>query len=225
MRATRVSRLIPAIFLLVAGFWLGAAGPAPTGPAVVDSPAVDPPAGQLLIASAAIQDPRFSHAVILLFRHDAKGAFGLVINRPLETKSIASLLAAASPDTSPDKSNKAPDKDGPVEGSIEIYAGGPVEPQLGFVVHSPDYRRAQTMTIDHIVAMTATTDILRDIGHHRGPKQYFFVLGYAGWGPGQLEAEIKRHDWFTTPADGKLIFDTDRGELWQRALDRRTREL
>lgn len=221
MRATRLSRLIPAAFLLVAGIWLGAAAPV-----AGDKPATataDPPAGDLLIASATIQDPRFSHTVILLLRHNGEGAFGLVINRPLAEKSIASLLADAE-GTGKEGAGK-PGKDGAVAGTIEVFAGGPVQPELGFVVHTPDYRRAATLTLDHIVAMTATTEVLRDIGHHHGPKKYFFALGYAGWGPGQLEAEMARHDWFTTPADENLIFDVDRGDLWQQTLDRRTRQL
>lgn len=226
MRATRLSRLIPAAFLLVAGIWLGAAAPV-----AGDKPATataDPPAGDLLIASATIQDPRFSHTVILLLRHNGEGAFGLVINRPLAEKSIASLLADAE-GTGKEGTGKEgagkPGKDGAVAGTIQVFAGGPVQPELGFVVHTPDYRRAATLTLDHIVAMTATTEVLRDIGHHHGPKKYFFALGYAGWGPGQLEAEMARHDWFTTPADENLIFDVDRGDLWQQALDRRTRQL
>ncbi len=226
MRATRLSRLIPAAFLLVAGIWLGAAAPV-----AGDKPATataDPPAGDLLIASATIQDPRFSHTVILLLRHNGEGAFGLVINRPLAEKSIASLLADAE-GTGKEGAGKEgagkPGKDGAVAGTIQVFAGGPVQPELGFVVHTPDYRRAATLTLDHIVAMTATTEVLRDIGHHHGPKKYFFALGYAGWGPGQLEAEMARHDWFTTPADENLIFDVDRGDLWQQALDRRTRQL
>jgi putative transcriptional regulator len=75
------------------------------------------------------------------------------------------------------------------------------------------------------VAMTASRQILRDIGHHRGPEKSLFALGYAGWGPGQLEGEIARHDWFTTPEEPKLIFDDDRENLWEDAMARRTREL
>ncbi len=73
--------------------------------------------------------------------------------------------------------------------------------------------------------MTATKDILRDIGRHQGPEKYLFALGYAGWGAGQLEGEIARHDWFTTPGEPDLVFDEQRGQLWERALARRTREL
>jgi putative transcriptional regulator len=178
-------------------------------------------AGQLLIASAGIQDPRFSHTVILLLRHDAKGAFGIVINRPLGEQPIADILAA----TVQDRTSGTSKDDKSIEGTIRVFAGGPVQRERGFVVHSPDYRRDGTLTIDHIVAMTADPQVLRDIGHHRGPRQSFFALGYAGWGAGQLDAEMTRRDWFTTSADAQLIFDDDRDQLWERALARRTRDL
>ena len=180
---------------------------------------VEPAAGELLIASAAIQDPRFHHAVILLLRHDEKGAFGLVINHPLTERPIAGLLAESGGQADPD----APDST--IEGTIRVFLGGPVEPSYGFVIHSGEYRRPETLTLDIGVAMTATKDILRDIGHGRGPEKYLFALGYAGWGAGQLEGEIGRHDWFTTPAEPDLVFDEQRGQLWERALTRRTREL
>jgi len=182
-------------------------------------PAVEPVAGELLIASAAIQDPRFHHAVILLLRHDEKGAFGLVINNPLTERPIAGLLAESGGQADRDA------QDSTIEGNLRVFLGGPVEPSYGFVIHSGEYRRPETLTLDSGVAMTATKDILRDIGHRRGPEKYLFALGYAGWGAGQLEGEIARHDWFTTPGEPDLVFDEERGQLWERALARRTREL
>jgi putative transcriptional regulator len=170
-------------------------------------------AGQLLIAAPTIGDPRFSHTVILLLRQDDTGAFGIVLNRPIERRSVASLLEAAG------------DHEKGLDGSLQVFAGGPVQPELGFVVHSPEYRDAVTLTIDTEVAMTADKQVLRDIGHHKGPQKALFAFGYAGWAPGQLEAEIARHDWFTTTGDPKLIFDNDRGDLWDNAMARRTREL
>lgn len=170
-------------------------------------------AGQLLIAAPTMGDPRFSHAVILLLRQDDTGAFGIVLNRPIDERSIASLLDAAG------------DHEPGLEGSLQVFAGGPVQPELGFVVHSPDYRDAATLTIGSEVAMTADKQILRDISRHKGPKKALFAFGYAGWAPGQLEDEIASHDWFTTTGDPKLIFDDDRGDLWDNAMARRTREL
>ena len=169
-------------------------------------------AGQILIAAPTMGDPRFFHTVILLLRHDRNGAFGIVINRPIEQRTIKSLLEGTG------------DQAAGVEGSLLVFAGGPVQPELGFVVHSAEYHRPDTLSVGE-VAMTADKEILRDIGHHRGPKKSLFALGYAGWGAGQLEDEIDNRDWFTTTGDPKLIFDDDRGNLWDDAMARRTREL
>ena len=170
-------------------------------------------AGQLLIASPTIGDPRFAHTVILMVRHDKEGALGIVINRPVGERSIAALLEATGHDNAE------------VTGILRVFAGGPVQPELGFVVHSAEYHRAETVGVDGRVAMTASRQVLLDIGHNEGPEKSLFALGYAGWGPGQLEGELARHDWFTAPEDPKLIFDDDRANLWEDAMARRTREL
>ncbi|MBV8506710.1 MAG: YqgE/AlgH family protein [Alphaproteobacteria bacterium] len=170
-------------------------------------------AGQLLIAAPTIGDPRFAHAVILMVRHDKEGALGIVINRPVGERSIAALLEATGHD------------DADVTGILRVFAGGPVQPELGFVVHSAEYRRAETVDVDGRVAMTASRQVLMDIGHSQGPEKSLFALGYAGWGPGQLEGELARHNWFTTPEEPKLVFDDDRDNLWEDAMARRTREL
>jgi putative transcriptional regulator len=189
------------------------APPSPEAPAPGNSLPADPPAGALLIASAQIQDPRFYHAVILIVQHTTDGAFGIVINHPVAAETIASLLAATG------------DDDKTVDGTVPVFAGGPVQPELGFLVHSADYRRAETLAVDGKVAMTASREALRDIGHHNGPKKFLFALGYAGWGVGQLEGEIARKDWFTAPEDPALVFDDDRDKVWDRALARRGQEL
>jgi putative transcriptional regulator len=179
----------------------------------------EPPAGQLLVASPEIADPRFYHSVILLLRHDRTGAFGIVINRPLGDRKLADLLADA------DKKDQRPGEDAAIAGSIRVFLGGPVQPQFGFVVHGSDYQRPETSAVAAGLAMTGTTDALRDIGRKKGPEKYLFAIGYAGWGAGQLEGEIARHGWFTTPADADLVFDADRDGLWEKALARRSREL
>ena len=170
-------------------------------------------AGQLLVAAPAIGDPRFAHTVILMVKHDKAGAFGIIINRPVGERSISELLEATG------------DNAAGIAGSVRVFAGGPVQPELGFVVHSAEYRRSETIDVDGRVAMTASREILRDIGQHQGPEKSLFALGYAGWGPGQLENEMARHDWFTTPEEPKLLFDDDRGSLWDEAMARRTRDL
>jgi putative transcriptional regulator len=170
-------------------------------------------AGQLLIAAPTIGDPRFAHTVILMVRHDKEGALGIVINRPVGERSIAALLEATGHD------------DAAVAGILRVFAGGPVQPELGFVLHSAEYRRADTVDVDGRVAMTASRQVLLDIGHNQGPEKSLFALGYAGWGPGQLDGELAHHDWFTTPEEPKLVFDDDREKLWEDAMARRTREL
>ena len=209
-----------ACFLGIAALFAATAAVAGDAP-----PPADPPPGELLIASAAIQDPRFHHSVVLLLRHDRTGAFGIVINHPLGERPLAALLAGtASPDAKGGKDAKD-NKDSAIEGTIRVFLGGPVEPQRGFVIHSTDYRRPETLAVGDGLAMTATKEVLRDIGHHQGPAKSLFALGYAGWGAGQLEAEIARHDWFTAPAEPDLVFDAERATVWEKALARRTREL
>jgi putative transcriptional regulator len=100
-----------------------------------------------------------------------------------------------------------------------------VQPELGFVVHSADYRRADTMAVDGKVAMTASKEALKDIGHHKGPKKCFFAFGYSGWGLGQLDGEIARKDWFIIPEDGDLVFGGDREKVWDKAIGRRGTDL
>jgi putative transcriptional regulator len=170
-------------------------------------------AGQLLVASPAMTDPRFYQAVVLIVRHDQKGALGIVINRPLEDRSLASLLGASG------------DKGTAVTGSVRIFAGGPVQPEIGFVVHSADYLRPDTIDIDGRVAMTSSREILHDIANNQGPTKSLVAFGYAGWGPGQLEGELAQRFWFMTPQDAKLVFDQDRDKVWDDAMKRRTQDL
>ena len=182
-------------------------------PNAADTPRHDSLSGQLLIAAPNMPDPRFSQTVILMVRHDKDGALGIVINRPLQERSLASLLQAlGSAETA-------------ATGSIRIFAGGPVQPDIGFVVHSTDYRRPETLEIDARVAMTSSREILLDIARNRGPKQSLVAFGYAGWCAGQLEGELERRSWFTAPDDPSLIFEQDRAKVWDEAMKRRTQDL
>jgi putative transcriptional regulator len=204
-RRTTIFRSLPAAAIFAAAMVLG--------PVAADPPETVSLTGQLLIAAPTIGDPRFAHTVILMVRHDSQGAFGIVINRPVGEGSIASLLEGAGEDVSG------------ISGSVKIFAGGPVQQELGFVVHSAEYHLDETLEVDGRVAMTANRQVLRDIGRNLGPVKSLFALGYAGWGPGQLEGELAHHDWFTTPAEPRLIFDDDRAHLWEDAMARRTRDL
>ena len=107
-----------------------------------------------------------------------------------------------------------------VHGSVRVFAGGPLQQEAGFVVHSAEYRRHGTIAVDAHVAMTVNPEVLRDIGRGRGPKQSLFALGYAGWAPGQLRFELMRHDWIVVPDDLALLFGADRGTVWERARAR-----
>jgi putative transcriptional regulator len=167
-------------------------------------------AGQLLVATPEMGDPRFQHTVILMVRHDQKGALGIVINRPLEPVSVAKLLNALGLDSEG------------TEGQVTLFAGGPVQPEVGFIVHTAEYHRSNTVDIDGHLAMTTDPEILRDIGHHAGPRQSLVAFGYAGWGPGQLEGELAANAWFTIPEDTNLVFRMDRDKVWDEATKRRT---
>jgi putative transcriptional regulator len=170
-------------------------------------------AGQLLIASPQIGDPRFSRTVILLVRHNKDGAFGIVINRPVGKYPLASLL------------NSFGENDAAASGSVEVFAGGPVQPEAAFVIHTADYSRSETIAINGVVAVTSSREIFRDIGQNKGPGRSLIALGYAGWGPNQLEAEMARNDWFTAMAEPALIFDESRERLWGTAMERRLHDL
>jgi putative transcriptional regulator len=165
--------------------------------------------GQFLIATPTMLDPRFDRAVILMLRHDKDGALGIVINRPLGQRPLADLLG----------------KDTAVSGTVQVFIGGPVEPNVGFVVHSTDYRRAETLDVDGRVAMTSSREVLRDIANKKGPAKALIAFGYAGWAPGQLEGELARNVWYTAPGDPALVFDDDRDKVWEHAAARRTQDL
>jgi putative transcriptional regulator len=169
--------------------------------------------GQLLIASPDMDDPRFTQVVILMIRHDASGALGIVINRPAGELTNADLLQAIG------------EKGAPVPGKVRIFAGGPVEVTAGFVLHSTDYHRPETQNIDARIAVTASPEVLRDIAEAKGPKKSLIAFGYAGWGPGQLESELMEHVWFTAAADPALVFDDERGLVWKDAMARRSQSL
>ena len=196
--------------LLLPALLLGAVAPSATEPPT--APAHASLAGQLLIATPEMRDPRFDHAVILVVRHDRSGALGIVINMPQGERPIAELLAAIG-----EKSDAS--------GTVPVYMGGPVEPDMGLVLHSADYHAQGTVDVDGRVAMTVNAQILRDIAAKKGPQKSLVAFGYAGWGAGQLDNEMSRNVWYTAPEDPKLVFDEDRARVWDRAMARRTQDL
>src|SRR5262245_17137028 len=206
MPSTWRQHLIAALAAMLAPAWLAAAPPsAAQAPASL--------AGQLLVASPSMGDPRFERTVILMVRHDKDGAFGIVINRPAGERPLAELL------------DMLGEKDATVGGKVRLFGGGPVQPEWGFVIHSTDYRGAATREINARLAMTSSREILRDIGSGKGPRQSLIAFGYAGWAPGQLEGELARRDWSIAPAEPKIIFDEDRDKVWDSAYSQRTQDL
>jgi putative transcriptional regulator len=184
---------------------------APSNP--TETPAKASLKGQLLIATPGMRDPRFDHAVILMVRHDRDGALGIVINRPLGERPLADLLAAFGA------------KDTAATGNVQVFLGGPVDLAVGFVIHSTDYRRPETMDVDARLAATSSREVLRDMAAKAGPMKSLIAFGYAGWAPGQLEGELARNVWYTAPADVGIVFDDDRHKVWEHATARRTQDL
>jgi putative transcriptional regulator len=162
--------------------------------------------GQLLMAMPGMPDPRFQRTVIYMCAHNAEGAMGLVINRLFGAITFSDLLEQL--EIRPTRSVT----------DLRVHYGGPVESGRGLVLHSTDFIREGTMMVDDEVALTATVDILRAIADGRGPRHSLLALGYAGWGPGQLDAEMQANGWLTAESDEALMFDRDLETKWERSI-------
>ena len=162
--------------------------------------------GQFIMAMPDMRDPRFEKSVIYICQHNETGAMGLIINRFLPDFDHEQLLQFQGLERAQDV---AP---------IMLHLGGPVEINRGFVLHSQDYNGNDTIELDHNLHMTTTYDILSEVFAGRGPAEYLIMLGYAGWGPGQLEEEMRYNVWLSAPADPLLIFDADLDTKWHKAL-------
>ncbi|MCB2100883.1 MAG: YqgE/AlgH family protein [Rhodobacterales bacterium] len=185
------------LLVLVLLLWSG-------GPAV----AGDFLTGRLLVATPQLEDPNFGRTVVYMVNHDADGALGLIINRPLGQGPIHVFLKGFGIDV-PDGGR-----------TLRLYQGGPVDPGQGFLLHTDDYAEDATRKLPSGLALTTTLKALEALARGDGPARSLFALGYAGWGPGQLESEIARGDWTDQPADAERVFDRDTGTLWDRARDR-----
>ena len=164
--------------------------------------------GRLLVAMPGIGDPRFERAVILLCAHNAEHAMGLAVNRPVDGLTVPDLLERLG-----------------VEATIQtpkdlVLLGGPVERERGFVLHTDDYAgEPSSIPVADGVMLTATRDVLEALAsHNRHPRKAVMALGYAGWGAGQLEEEIRQNVWLTCDPDEDLLFDDDHEHKWSRAL-------
>lgn len=168
--------------------------------------------GQLLLAMPGMGDPRFQRAVIFVCAHDEKGAMGLVINQPLPGLKFTQLLARLQ--------ISAEAKAELEEVNIPVMSGGPVENTRGFLLHSAEFRQSDTVQVNDTVCVTGTVDALRAIASGKGPRHMLFVLGYAGWGPGQLDDEIRQNAWLTVEADANLLFHATPEEKWDLAASK-----
>jgi putative transcriptional regulator len=162
--------------------------------------------GQVLIAMPSMGDARFVQSVIFLCAHSAEGAMGVALNRPVKAPKFAELMRQLKVEPQP------PQRE------IALGAGGPVEESRGFVLHSADWRGEGSMEVDGTNVLSANLEVLRAIVSGGGPRQARLLLGYSGWGAGQLETEIRENAWLNAPADEALLYDTAYTTKWQRAL-------
>ena len=162
--------------------------------------------GQLLVAMPSMQDPRFARSVICLCAHSSDGAMGIVLNKPLDSLTFDDLLKQLDLDPIPPQRR------------IRLMAGGPVENGRGFVLHTTDWATEGSLAVQPGLALTASVDILKAIAGGGGPREGVLALGYAGWGPGQLESEIQQNAWLSVPADERLLFGAAPDTLWREAL-------
>ena len=162
--------------------------------------------GKLLIAMPSIYNHRFERTVVYLCAHNNDGAMGLIINQELDNTDFSDLAEQLNIRLSAEI------------GHIRVHFGGPVNSGRGFVLHSPEYERDGTLIVDDQMSLTATVDVLRSIAAGCGPRKQLFALGYAGWGPGQLDQEINENAWMIVDADESLVFDTGLEGKWDLAL-------
>lgn len=183
------------------------AGPALAAPGDPDDlPLARSLAGRLLVATGAIRSVPFAGGVIYLLKHNHTGAIGLIVNRPVERRSIEAVV----------RTMKLPPIG--IDGEIDVRDGGPVGTTEGFLLHTTDYVGEGTQFITETIALTSHVSVLADIARGKGPRRAMFALGFAGWGAGQLDREIDRGFWFSVPADEEIIFDDDHATKWQRAF-------
>ena len=159
-----------------------------------------------LIAMPGLDDPNFHHSITYICEHSAEGAMGLVVNRAMDIhlKDVFEQMDILYIEES---------------GSCPILAGGPVSTQRGFVLHPSGGDWQSSVEVGPEISLTASRDIISAIAEGRGPRNPQFVLGYAGWGAGQLEEEIKENSWLTVPADFDILFNTPLEERWNKAAN------
>jgi putative transcriptional regulator len=161
---------------------------------------------QLLVAMPCLKADAFARSVIYICAHSPAGAMGIVVNQKMQEVKFKDLLEQL----------QLPHSELRVEPIVHF--GGPVETGRGFVLHSTDFIREDTVKVNDHIGITGTVDILRAIAEGAGPHKSIFALGYAGWGPGQLDAEMQANGWLVAPADDDLIFNADLASTWEKAM-------
>ena len=168
--------------------------------------------GRVLVASEHMPDTRFQETVIYLVDHDENGAFGLIVNKPISTIPIEGLLDRLGIDLDDEGL-------GALRGrSIALHYGGPVQQEIGFLLHSAEYAIRGTRTLSRAFALTTNLEALVDVAFGHGPRRSLLIFGYSGWGPSQLESELARGDWAVIDADPDLVLGTDHESKWRRSL-------
>ena len=167
--------------------------------------------GELLVARPGMPDGRFRQSVILLVEHSEKGAFGLIVNRVAQRIPLSALFRSFGIKAPRDMSE------------VNIHYGGPVSPDSGFVLHTAEHELNVMHDVGENVAISPVDAILRAMAGGKRPEKIVIIVGYAGWGAGQLENEMRRGDWYTAPADPDILFDDDHASKWNRAMERRFR--
>lgn len=161
-------------------------------------------AGSFLISTPKMPDPRFEEHVIYICAHNSEGAMGVAVNRPNSGFSLAEILKGA---------------ELPIPAGVlpPVHVGGPVELESAFILYLSDYETEYRLQISDTVSLTRETRVLEDIAHGRGPETYLFILGYTGWGPGQLENELLDNGWLSLPANDDIIFHVADDQKWKAA--------
>ncbi|QSR16256.1 YqgE/AlgH family protein [Novosphingobium sp. KA1] len=157
--------------------------------------------GRLLLAMPGMFDPRFDRTVSVMCVHDENGALGIGIGRLREGVRFHDILEEFDIDPG----------DTP---NCQVHDGGPVEPGRGFILHSTDWGGADTLQVQPLCALTASMDVLRAIAEGRGPSRWLMALGYAGWGAGQLESEMRQHGWYAADPHPEILFETPVDARW-----------
>lgn len=169
-----------------------------------DKTVIDKLTGSFLLSTPQMPDPRFIEQVIYICAHSEEGAVGLAVNRPDPSISLEEVLL----------DNNLPVPPGI---NLSVHVGGPVEPNSAFILYPSTYSSGEQLEVSPTVSLSRNAGVLEDIAHGRGPEKFLFAVGYAGWGPGQLEQELVSHGWLTVPAEDSIIFDVPDDEKWRQA--------